>query len=316
MTKKSFLGNLLLLLCAVIWGGAFVAQRSGMDSMGPVTFNGIRSLMGAAALLLFLLLRSIVTKKPFRITRDEWKYGLICGGILFVSLTCQQIGLATVSAGRAGFLSAVYIVLVPIIRAVGGKRPSANAVIAVLLTLFGLTLLSAASGAEAGTAINFSSLFTGFSTGDLLMLICAFTYSFHIICIDRVAEKVDSSVLCCLQFAVCGLISLPVFLIFEGTPNLSALSRGWTELAYAGILSSAVAYTLQIAGQKLSSSPTVAAVLMSTESVFAVIFGMILLREKHHPYEYLGCLIVFAGIIIAQLPPLKHKKQKSDSQPG
>lgn len=307
MTKKNLFGNFLLLLTAIIWGSAFVAQRSGLDTMGPVTFNGIRSFIGAAALLAFLLIRAAATKKKLRITKKELIYGAICGAILFFASTTQQMGLATVSAGRAGFLTALYIVLVPIIRAVGGKKLRPCVIFAVTLAMLGLIMLSAAEADMPDSGFSLAALFAGFSFGDVLVIISAFCYSFHIIAVDRFAVDTDSPTLSCIQFAVCGLISLPIFSIFENLPDAAAIAGGWVELVYAGVMSSGVAYTLQIAGQKLSPNPTVAAVLMSTESVFAVIFGMLILRESHSALEYLGCALVFAAVILAQLP--ERKKQ-------
>ena len=307
MTKKNLFGNFLLLLTAIIWGSAFVAQRSGLDTMGPVTFNGIRSFIGAAALLTFLLIRAAATKKKLRITKKELIYGAICGAILFCASTTQQMGLATVSAGRAGFLTALYIVLVPIIRAIGGKKLRPCVIFAVTLAMLGLIMLSAAEANMPDSGFSLAALFAGFSFGDVLVIISAFCYSFHIIAVDRFAVDTDSPTLSCIQFAVCGLISLPIFSIFENLPDAAAIAGGWVELVYAGVMSSGVAYTLQIAGQKLSPNPTVAAVLMSTESVFAVIFGMLILRESHSALEYLGCALVFAAVILAQLPERKTK---------
>ncbi len=307
MTKKNLFGNFLLLLTAIIWGSAFVAQRSGLDTMGPVTFNGIRSFIGAAALLTFLLIRAAATKKKLRITKKELIYGAICGAILFFASTTQQMGLATVSAGRAGFLTALYIVLVPIIRALGGKKLRPCVIFAVTLAMLGLIMLSAAEADMPDSGFSLAALFAGFSFGDVLVIISAFCYSFHIIAVDRFAVDTDSPTLSCIQFAVCGLISLPIFSIFEKLPDAAAIAGGWVELVYAGVMSSGVAYTLQIAGQKLSPNPTVAAVLMSTESVFAVIFGMLILRESHSALEYLGCALVFAAVILAQLPERKTK---------
>ncbi len=307
MTKKSLFGNLLLLLTAIIWGGAFVAQRSGLDSMGPVTFNGIRAIVGGASLFIFLLIRSAATKTKLHFSKKELFYGAICGFIIFFASTCQQLGLATVSAGRAGFLTALYIVMIPIIRGIGGKKIQPGVFFAVLCALFGLFLLSAASAELPDGDFSIAAFFTGFSFGDVLVIISALFYSFHIIAVDRFASKTDPAALSFVQFAICGLISLPVIAVFESFPDANALLGGWVELAYAGVMSCGVAYTLQIAGQKLSPNPTVAAVLMSTESMFAVIFGMILLHESHSVLEYVGCALVFVAVILVQMPKRAHK---------
>jgi drug/metabolite transporter (DMT)-like permease len=173
--------------------------------------------------------------------------------------------------------------------------------------MIGLIMLSMAEAEMPDGKFSLAALFAGFSFGDVLVIISAFCYSFHIISVDRFAADTDSPTLSCVQFLVCGLISLPVFAIFEAIPDATALAGGWVELVYAGVMSSGVAYTLQIAGQKLSASPTVASVLMSTESVFAVIFGVIILKESHTLIEYIGCALVFAAVILVQLPA-KNKK--------
>lgn len=307
MLKKNLFGNFLLLLTAIIWGSAFVAQRSGLDTMGPVTFNGVRSFIGAAAIFVFLLIRAAVTKTKLTFSKKELIYGAVCGTILFFASTTQQMGLATVSAGRAGFLTTLYIVLVPIIRALGGKKLRPSVIAGVCVAMIGLIMLSMAEAEMPDGKFSLAALFAGFSFGDVLVIISAFCYSFHIISVDRFAADTDSPTLSCVQFLVCGLISLPVFAVFEAIPDATALAGGWVELVYAGVMSSGVAYTLQIAGQKLSASPTVASVLMSTESVFAVIFGVIILKESHTLIEYIGCALVFAAVILVQLPA-KNKK--------
>lgn len=302
MTKKTFFGNLLLLLAAIIWGGAFIAQKTGLETIGPVTFNGVRSLMGAVGLAVFLAIRAVITKKKVLISGRGLLYGLILGIIVFFASTLQQLGLATVNAGRAGFLTAIYIVMVPIIKGLFGKKINKSIFIAVCLALAGLFMLSAANATAPDGSFSLSLLFSGFSIGDVLIIAGSFFFSLHIIAVDSFVQKEDGVMLSCLQFAVSGLVAVPVFLIREGVPTVSGLLGGWTELVYAGLLSCAVAYTLQILGQKLSTNATIAAVLMSTESMFAAIFGMLLLSESHMFIEYLGCAFVFAAVIVAQLP--------------
>jgi len=308
MTKKTFLGNLLLILAAIIWGGAFIAQKTGLETLGPITFNGVRSLIGALGLGAFLAIRSVITKKNVSVSGRGLLHGLILGIIVFFASTLQQLGLATVNAGRAGFLTAIYIVMVPIIKGIFGKKVSKSVLLAVCLALAGLFMLSAANAKAPDGSFSLSLLFSGFSVGDILIICGSFFFSLHIIAVDSFVQKTDGVMLSCLQFAVSGLISVPVFLIREGVPTVSGIFGGWTELLYAGLLSCAVAYTLQILGQKLSTNPTVAAVLMSTESMFAAIFGMLLLSESHLFIEYLGCVFVFAAVIVAQLPA----KSKAD----
>jgi len=314
MSKKSIFGNFLLLLTAIIWGSAFVAQRSGLDTLGPLTFNGIRTVLGSCALLAFILIRSAVTKTKFRITKKELIIGALCGVIIFAATNLQQLGIATVNAGRAGFLTSVYIVMVPIIRAFSGKKLQPHVIAAVLLALVGLFFLSAATEAVPGESLSLSKMFSGFSHGDVLILLSALMYSIHIIAVDKYAQEIESAKLSFMQFSFSAVITLPCIAIFESFPSLTELAGGWTEIAYAGLMSTAVAYTLQIAGQKLSTNPTVAAVLMSTESMFAVIFGMLILHETHSSIEYLGCVLVFAAVILAQMPINSNKSKTKETK--
>ena len=290
MSKRMF-GNLALLLTAMIWGSAFVAQSVGMDYVGPFTFQAARSLLGSVVLLpvIFLMDRRGNEKKPA--TPEQRKYllgsGLACGVLLFAACAMQQVGLQYTTAGKSGFLTSLYIILVPLFGLFLGKKVTPWIWISIVLAAVGLYLLCGGGAFSLGK-------------GELLTLGCAVTFSFHILLIDRVSPKLDGVRLSCLQFFVCGVISL-VFMAFTEKPQLSGLLQCWLPICYAGILSSGVGYTLQSVGQS-KTDPTVASLLMSLESVFSVIFGWLLLHQSLSVPEMLGCVLVFGGVILAQLP--------------
>lgn len=296
--SKRMLGNLALLLTAIIWGSAFVAQSVGMDYVGPFTFQAARSLLGGVVLLpvIFLMDRRGNEKKP--VTPEQRKYllrsGLTCGVLLFAASALQQVGLQYTTAGKSGFLTSLYIILVPLFGLFLGKKVSPWIWVSIVLAAVGLYLLCGGGAFSLGK-------------GELLTLGCAVTFSFHILLIDRVSPQLDGVRLSCLQFFVCGVISL-VFMAFTEKPQLSGLLQCWLPICYAGILSSGVGYTLQIVGQA-KTDPTVASLLMSLESVFSVIFGWLLLHQSLSAPEMLGCALVFGGVILAQLP--KKDKQKA-----
>ncbi|MCB6993811.1 DMT family transporter [bacterium 210820-DFI.6.37] len=297
--SKKLRGNLLLLLTALIWGISFVAQRAGMEYIGPFTFNGIRSLIGGIVLIPVILLLARMDQKGGKNERelsDEEKQaerktlllgGLSCGIVLFIASSLQQIGVVYTTAGKAGFITALYIVLVPILGIFIGKKIRPVIWLCVALSVAGLYLLCMKGG--------FS-----LSKGDLLVLLCALAFAVHILVIDYFSPKTNGVKLSCIQFFVCGIISLVPMLVFE-TPVWSQILDCWLPILYAGVLSCGVAYTLQIVAQK-DTDPTVASLLLSLESVFAVISGVILLHEHIAARELMGCVIMFAAIIIAQLP--------------
>lgn len=297
--SKKLRGNLLLLLTALIWGISFVAQRAGMEYIGPFTFNGIRSLIGGIVLIPVILLLARMDQKGGKDERelsDEEKQaerktlllgGLSCGIVLFIASSLQQIGVVYTTAGKAGFITALYIVLVPILGIFIGKKIRPVIWLCVALSVAGLYLLCMKGG--------FS-----LSKGDLLVLLCALAFAVHILVIDYFSPKTNGVKLSCIQFFVCGIISLVPMLVFE-TPVWSQILDCWLPILYAGVLSCGVAYTLQIVAQK-DTDPTVASLLLSLESVFAVISGVILLHEHIAARELMGCVIMFVAIIIAQLP--------------
>ena len=278
------------MLAALIWGGAFVAQSVGMDYTGPYTFNVMRSFLGSLVLLpvIFFLDKKKSEEEKERADKKVLiKGGICCGIILTISTTFQQIGLLHTTAGKAGFITALYILIVPILGIFLGKKAGIKVWISVVLALGGMYLLCVTS--------EFTIAF-----GDLMVLACAFVFSLHILAVDHFSPMVDGVKLSCIQFFVCGtLSSFPMFLLEH--PQLGQILDAWLPIAYAGILSSGVAYTLQIITQK-HLNPTVASLLMSLESVFAALTGWLVLHERLSARELLGCVIVFVAIILSQLP--------------
>lgn len=298
MKKKSlsqFKGGLLLTTAAFIWGTAFVAQSVGMDYIGPFLFNAVRNYIGAAALLPFLVFMQRRDKaeavKPRRNKKTLITGGIICGIILCAASLLQQVSLQKTSVGKAGFLTALYVVIVPVLSFFIGKKPGAMIWISVCIALIGAYLMSI----KGGFVID---------GGDLLVIISALFYSIHIMAVDYFSPKMNGVILSCLQFFVCGTLSF--FLAFMYEPvNIAGVLKTWMPLLYTGILSSGVAYTLQILGQRLTS-PAVASVTMSLESVFAALAGWILLAQTLTLRETMGAVLVFAAVLIAQLPSKKH----------
>ena len=287
--------NLMLILAALIWGSAFVAQSVGMDYIGPYTFNSVRSFLGSIILLPVIRFMDKGKSAEERKKEDRKvlvKGGIFCGIILTFSTLLQQIGLVYTSAGKAGFITALYILIVPILGLFIGKKVGTKTWIGVALAVVGMYLLCITSG--------FSIAF-----GDLMVLLCACVFSLHILAVDYFSPKVDGVKLSCIQFFVCGILSAIPMMIFE-QPQMGQIMDAWLPIAYAGILSSGVAYTLQIISQK-HLNPTVASLLMSLESVFAVLTGWLILHEKLTLREFLGCVLVFVAIILAQLPEKKQQ---------
>ena len=296
--SRNWKGNLMLLLTAFIWGSAFVAQSTGMNYIGPFTFLAIRSFLGVIALLPVIAFRASKQEKTVRQQNSRvkitWTGGFCCGIILGVASAFQQVGLGMTSAGKAGFITALYIVIVPIVSVFIGKKIHLSTWFYLLIALVGFYLLSVKEGFSIGK-------------GDLLVLCCAFCYSIHILTIDYFLNKgADTVKMSCIQFLVSGVLGLILTVLFE-TPSLASIWDAKIPLLYAGVLSSGVAYTLQIVGQKYTE-PTIATLLMSLESVFAALTGWIVLHEVLSGKELLGCLLVFLAVILAQIPfPIKRK---------
>ena len=293
--KKKQLGNsLLLLLTATIWGSAFVAQSVGMEHVGPFTFTFSRSIIGGIVLLPCILLLG-KWKKGFA-TKIEWIGGICCGTALCVASNFQQVGMQYTTVGKAGFITALYVVLVPIFGIFMKKRVSLLIWGCVAVSVAGLYLLCMPAGAFV------------LAYGDLLVLLCAVLFSIHILVIDHFSPKGDGVVISCIQFFTCGILSAIPMLFMENPTVGSMLDAKWSIL-YAGVLSSGVAYTLQVVAQK-NVNPTVASLIMCLESVVAVLAGWIILGQGMSSREVWGCLLMFAAIVVAQLPVPEKTKER------
>ena len=286
---------IMLLLTAFIWGTAFVAQSVGMDYLGPFTFNGVRSLIGGVALLPCIWLLRMLNKKEDeqKVQREKKNLiqgGIACGLLLFAASSLQQIGIQYTSAGKSGFITAFYIVIVPVLGIFLHKKIGWKVWIAVLLALAGLYFLCITEKFTIGK-------------GDILIFLCALVFSLHIMVIDYFSPKVDGVKMSCIQFFVCGIVSIPFMFVLE-TPNVTDIVAGWMPLLYAGVLSCGVAYTLQIIGQK-NVNPAIASLILSLESCFSVLAGWAVLGEHLSARESVGCILLFVAIILAQLPDKK-----------
>lgn len=290
--KNKLRGSLALLIGTVIWGSAFIAQSVGMDYVGPFTFQTMRSVLAVPFLILVVFVMDRdhhnFIKKWF--SPQLWKAGIPCGVALFVAAGLQQMGIVHTTAGKAGFITAMYIVLVPVLGVFLKKKPPFTVWISVALAVSGLYLLSCVGA----TQINI---------GDLYLLGCAFGYAVQITLVDRMAGDLDGLRLNCVQSFVCGILSGTVMLLTE-EPVLTDIIACWIPLVYAGVFSLGIAFSLQIIGQK-HLDPTPASLIMSLESVFAVLFGWLLLNERMSSYEIVGCVLVFSAVILSQIPVKK-----------
>lgn len=299
--KSKLQGNIMLLICALIWGSAFVAQSFSRSLVGPFTFLFARSVIGTVVLLPVIAFfggrkKKAGTYRPLS-TADKKRLllgGLLCGAALFAASAFQQAGIfIDASAGDAGFITALYVLIVPLLRLMLGQKASGRVWLGVLLALLGLYFLT--------------DRLVGFTTGNLLVLACAFLFSVQILLVDYFAPKMDGLHLSFMQFAVEALLAFFAMLLFE-TPSLSAICNAYLPILYTGVLSSGVAYTLQILGQ-MRTDPTAASLIMSLESVFALLFGM-LLQPEENPVKVLklfGCLLIFTAIVLAQLPERRRR---------
>ncbi len=302
--KNNIKGSLILSLAALIWGLAFVAQSGAADKVPPFLCNALRSFIAAVVLFVFWLLTNIKEKKPFFQKGNEKTYlkaGIICGTCLAISVNFQQFGISAYEAvgapseARAGFLTVLYVIIVPLMSVFMKKKIGLPVWIGVVIALTGVYLLC------------FSDGISGIYLGDLLVLFCAFTFSLHIISVDKFVSITGGIKLSIMQFLVCGIISQIMSLIFETastTPKNILLAA--PEIIYLGVMSSGIAYTLQVVGQKFAE-PTVASISMSLESVFALLGGWIISNNALSDREIIGCALVFVAIIIAQLPDFKKR---------
>ena len=317
MKKTEWKSPALLFLTAVVWGVAFVAQSVGMDYVGPFTFNCIRCLIGAVVLV------------PCIWFLDRWKQrldgascgreaagapggasdgshallagGICCGLALFVASNLQQIGIQYTTVGKAGFITALYIVMVPVFGIFLKKRAGIRVWVSVALAVAGLYLLCITDRLALGK-------------GDILVLLCAVVFAVHILVVDHFSAKTDGVRMSCIQFLVCGLLSGVCMLITEH-PEMRLILQAWQPILYAGVFSCGVGYTLQIVGQK-GTDPTVASLILSLESVVSVLAGWLLLGQRLSVRELGGCALMFAAILLAQMPERRqsyHHYQKKES---
>lgn len=311
MKYKKLISSLLLILAALIWGVAFVAQSVGMKYIGPYTFSFIRCMIGAVVLLpviYFMRDKNSSTKNTGKKNnRTLIIGGILCGICLCVATNLQQFGLLYSSSGKAGFITTCYIVMVPIIGIFFKKKTHLNIWIGVLIALIGMYFLCIlADDGSVNTIreiiyLNIAGI--RINIGELYLVLCAIAFSFHIITIDHFSPLTDGIKLSCIQFFVSGLLSGVAMLIYEKA-SMTAVIDALIPILYTGILSSGVAYTLQIIGQK-NLNPTVASLLMSLESVISVLAGWIILGQSLSAYEIIGCILIFCAVVLAQLPVKK-----------
>lgn len=297
MKTQQMKSSLILLLTALIWGVAFVAQSVGMDYVGPFTFNSVRSILGGLVLIpcIFVLDRIRPERKADQKRagrRTLLTGGILCGILLCVASNLQQIGIAGTSVGKAGFITALYIVIVPILGLFLRRKCSPTVWLGVLLAICGLYFLCINEGIH-------------IQRGDFFVFLCALCFSVHILVIDHYTQLVDGVKMSCIQFLVCGFLSGICMFLFEN-PSMHNILEAWQPILYAGILSCGVAYTLQIVGQK-GMNPTVASLILSLESVISALAGLVLLDQKLSVRETMGCVLMFAAIVLAQLPAGKKK---------
>lgn len=309
MRRKQLVGSGMLLLAALIWGCAFVAQSVAMEHIGPFCFGAMRFAIGGITLLPVMAVSAAArvrrgeTIAPSRRCRDLWVGGVLCGGLLFFASSAQQLGLLYTSVGKSGFITALYIVLVPI----GGllvfrRRLSPLLTVSIAAAVGGLYLLCM----QGGLSLN---------RGDVYTFVCAILYTGHILAVDAFAPKTDGVQLSCLQFFVSALLNGAVALLCEPTVSWEMVKAAWLPLLYTGVMSSGVAYTFQILGQK-RTSPAVASLLMSTESVFAALAGAVLLEQWLSLRELAGCCFMLVAVLVAQIPALVSSTKKASPDKG
>jgi drug/metabolite transporter (DMT)-like permease len=302
MNNKRLGANMLLLLTAAIWGFAFVAQRVGSQFVGPFTFNGIRFALGSISLIPLIVYfdkrkkgNSNNESNAGENAKKSILPGMLIGIVLYAAATLQQIGLIYTTAGKAGFITGLYMVLVPIIGIFLKHKIEINSWIGVAIAVIGLYLLSVNE--------NFS-----IGYGDMLELVGAVFWAIHILTIDYFSKKIDALKLSCIQFATCSFLSLITALIFEKI-TITGISQALIPILYGGFLSVGVAYTLQVVAQK-NAKPSHAAIILSMESVFGAIGGALLLGESMTSRGYTGCILIFAGILATQIKfPKKQTSQ-------
>ena len=304
--KQKLKGNIILLITAIIWGTAFVAQSEGMNYVEPFTYNAVRTLIGGIVLIPIIAIFQRIgasSENGAKSQKTTIIGGIVCGIFLFIAGSFQQCGIAMTTAGKAGFITALYVTIVPLIEVILYRKSSLKVWLCVFLALAGFYMLCIKEGFTIGK-------------GDLLVLCGAFFYAGHIMVIDRFNEKnADGMKMSCIQFFTAGLLMTVCMFIFEN-PEINAIMDAKYTILYAGIMSCGAAYTLQIIGQRYTD-PTSATLIMSLESVFAALSGWIILSESLSIKELFGCTLVFAAVILSQLgasslPEIKINKSKGE----
>lgn len=290
----------MLWLTALIWGFAFVAQRAGMEHIGPFLYNGLRFILGSISLIPLILWLNYKGKGLSPIISGNFllKGGLTAGIVLFAAASLQQAGMVYTTAGKAGFITGLYVILVPLLGLFIGQKIGKNLWIGAIVAVCGLFLLT----------------FSGkllIEKGDLLVLLSAFFWAIHVQLINNLVKKLPALPLSAIQFAVCGILSLATSMIFETTLP-GEVQKAAIPLLYGGLLSVGVAYTLQVVAQK-HVHPAYASIILSFETVFAVIGGWLILNESLTTRNLAGCLLMLAGIVIVQLKGLRFRTKLKDS---
>lgn len=302
MRQKTVRSNLLLALTALVWGVAFVAQSVGMEYVGPFTFNASRYMIGGTVLIpCIMLLNRIGDRDPSSACSKEEKAkrtrtgvigGICCGTALFVASSFQQWGMMDTTVGKAGFITALYIVIVPILGIFMKKRVVWTVWVSVVIATLGMYLLCMTEGVSV-------------NRGDVYVFLGAICFSFHILIIDYFSPKADGVLISCIQFYTAGVLAGIPTLLFE-KPEFSAIFGASGAILYAGVMSCGVGYTLQVVAQK-DTDPVIASLILSLESVFSLIAGWVILGQKLSPKEMLGCALVFCAILLAQAPIKKNR---------
>lgn len=299
-------GSLMLLITSLIWGSGFIAQKIGMVYIGPFAFNSIRQLLAACVLLPYAIhlvrREGLLSKKnnsSERLTRRRRELllaALVCGLLLYAGTNTQQVALVTESAGKAGFITTLYIVFTPLIGLLFGERVKKGMWICIAITMVGFAFLSLKSGLD------------GISIGDLLLLACALFFAGQIIAVNAFVTRNNAILIAVGELIVSGILGL-ITSIFVEHPTTAELSAGLLPILYSGLIPTAIGFTMQIVGQKYTD-PTITALILSLESVFAAIMGAIILHEQMTIREVIGCLLIFISVILAEMP------EKSPSEPG
>ena len=310
--SKKLKSDIMLLITAIIWGSAFVAQKAG-TVLEPFTYNGIRMLIGGLVLIpVIFLFKKINKEDPDSVPKTELEKqaekktlmigGLSCGAVLCIASSLQQFGMFfDTDAGKTGVITSLYIVIVPILGLFLHKKVKPVIWFCVALGAVGFYLLCMAGKGGSFTL----------TTGDMFVLLCAFAFSCHILVVDYFAPKCDGIKLSCIQFLTAGIIGIVCILIFE-SPVIADILDCWLPILYCGVFSSGIAYTLQVLGQE-HAEPSVASLILSLESVFAVLFGVLLIGESLTLYEGIGCVVIFIAVIISQLPSKEERLQRKNN---